>query len=341
MHVYTIDFETYYDTKSKYSLKMMSTEDYVFDERFEIIGVGVWRDDEPVGWFSGTEEETKEWLEQFDLEHHAVAGHHLIFDGLVLARLGIYPKFYACTESMCRPFLKPRLKSLGLASVATYLGLGVKGDDVMRADGMRRKDFTDAQLRIYLENYCLNGDCRLTRGIYNWARPQLPAEEMRLIDMTLRMYLQPMFQLDAKVYEQGLADVRARKEKILREMEVQGITADVLRSNDKFPALLRERGIEVPMKASPASLKKGEVPVKMIPALGKADPEFIALREEYAEDLETTMLLNARVSEKSTQEETRNQTFLDIARRYPYLRCEVGYYNAHTGRYTAKEQDRK
>ena len=38
MNIITIDFETYYD--KDYSLSKMTTEEYINDPRFEVIGMG-------------------------------------------------------------------------------------------------------------------------------------------------------------------------------------------------------------------------------------------------------------------------------------------------------------
>ena len=43
MGVIVIDFETYYD--KAYSLSKMTTEEYIRDEQFEVIGVAVKEDD--------------------------------------------------------------------------------------------------------------------------------------------------------------------------------------------------------------------------------------------------------------------------------------------------------
>ena len=39
MNIITIDFETYYD--QEFSLSKLTTEEYVRDDRFEVIGVAV------------------------------------------------------------------------------------------------------------------------------------------------------------------------------------------------------------------------------------------------------------------------------------------------------------
>ena len=53
MNIVTIDFETYYD--KTYSLSKMTTESYIRDERFEVIGVAVKMGDEPTVWYAGSD----------------------------------------------------------------------------------------------------------------------------------------------------------------------------------------------------------------------------------------------------------------------------------------------
>jgi hypothetical protein len=53
MSLITIDFETYYDSKIKLGFKHQTTEEYIRDKRFEVIGVGVKVDEQPTVWVSG------------------------------------------------------------------------------------------------------------------------------------------------------------------------------------------------------------------------------------------------------------------------------------------------
>ena len=64
MNILTIDFETYYAVD--FSLTKLTTEEYVRDDRFEVIGVAVQVDLNEPEWFSGTHQEIKEWLQKFD-----------------------------------------------------------------------------------------------------------------------------------------------------------------------------------------------------------------------------------------------------------------------------------
>ena len=66
MNLITLDFETFYDNKIKLGFKYQTTEEYVRDPKFEVIGVGVKVNDEPETWFSGTHEQIKVWFNQFD-----------------------------------------------------------------------------------------------------------------------------------------------------------------------------------------------------------------------------------------------------------------------------------
>jgi len=51
MSFITLDFETFYD--KSFSLRRLTTEEYVRGKQFEVIGVGVKVDDAPAVWTSG------------------------------------------------------------------------------------------------------------------------------------------------------------------------------------------------------------------------------------------------------------------------------------------------
>jgi len=81
----TIDFETYY-TDRDLGFKTQTTEEYIRDPRFEVIGVSVQVDDGSPVWFSGDRETTSRWLAQFDWKESIVLSpHNALFDGAILA----------------------------------------------------------------------------------------------------------------------------------------------------------------------------------------------------------------------------------------------------------------
>lgn len=169
MQIITLDFETYYDRSIGYSLKNknagLTTEDYICDPRFEEILVSAQIDDEPTEWFSGTLKENDEWLQQFEIHKNALCCQNTRFDGSILAiKHDIYAAFYLDTLAMATPFFKPLMKSLSLGALVEHLGIGVKGDEVVLAEGKRRADFSPYALEAYAK-YCMN-DTQLTRRLY-------------------------------------------------------------------------------------------------------------------------------------------------------------------------------
>jgi hypothetical protein len=127
----TIDFETYYATD--YQLKRLTTEEYVRDDRFQVIGVAVKVNDAPAEWFTGTHDETAEWLAQFDWGNHFVLAHNAIFDAAILTWVfGQRPKAWLDTLSMARAVLGPNA-SVSLEKLSNHFGLGTKGTEVIDA----------------------------------------------------------------------------------------------------------------------------------------------------------------------------------------------------------------
>jgi len=64
MDLITLDMETYYD--KDYSLSKMTTEGYIRDERFEVVGVSVKVNNGEPEWASGTMGQIKKYLQRFD-----------------------------------------------------------------------------------------------------------------------------------------------------------------------------------------------------------------------------------------------------------------------------------
>ena len=145
----TIDFETYYD--KDFSLTKLTTEEYVNDPRFEVIGVAVKVNNEPTEWFSGTMEETGEWLGRFDWANNFVLAHNAMFDSAILTwRFGYQPKAWLDTLSMARALLGVTVGG-SLAKLVEHFGLGAKGHEVEDAKGFRRFDFTPEHLNQYAQ----------------------------------------------------------------------------------------------------------------------------------------------------------------------------------------------
>lgn len=315
----TIDFESYYD--KDFSLSKLTTEEYVRGDLFETIGVAVKVNDEPAQWFSGSDADTAFWLHQFDWGNHFALAHNAVFDAAILTwRYGIRPKAWLDTLSMARAVLGPNA-SVGLAKLALHFGLGQKGTEVEDAKGLRRADFTPGKLGLY-GNYCIN-DVDLTYALYKELDANFPTKEKRLIDITVRMFSDPVLELDVPRLELHLAEVHERKQKLFVEAN---ITPEILNSNKKFAALLESMGVFPPMKISPTTEKETY-------AFAKSDTDFIALLDH--EDDRVQAVVAARLGSKSTLEQTRTQRFIEIAgRTYEHkLPIPLKFYAAHTGRW--------
>ena len=163
MSVYVIDAETYYD--KDYSLSKISVEQYVNDPRFEVIGLAVKKDHEPTEWFSGTMQETGDWLSKFNFSESAVVMHNAVFDYTILNwAFGIRPKIVLDTLSMARAVHGTEVGG-SLKALTEHYGFGAKGTEVLNALGKRRVDFSEAELESYA-GYCVN-DVELTYQLFN------------------------------------------------------------------------------------------------------------------------------------------------------------------------------
>lgn len=323
MQLVTLDFETYYD--NEFSLSRMSTEDYVTDPRFEIIGVGIKIGSGQTTWHP-THHGAVEALRKIDWHAHAMLAHHTMFDALVLqVHVGVTPRFYLDTKSMAQAVLKPFCNSASLAGVSRYLQLGEKGREVIAAKGKRIGDFTADELFAYGQ-YCIN-DVELTHRIFTRLMETFPKSELFVIDKTLRMYLEPRIQLDAELLEESLQMLRVRKAELLDNLP-DGVTQDDLMSNPKLALVLQSFGVNPPTKISPTTNKPTL-------AFAKTDPEFLELCEHDDDRVQAVMA--ARLGTKSTIAETRTERMLDIAKRHGSLRVPLVYYGAHTGRWSGTE----
>jgi DNA polymerase len=295
----------------------MTTEEYVRDDNFEVIGVGIKVDDAETEWFSGTYSETMHFLGKFKWSEAFVLAHNTMFDGAILTwKFGIKPMAWLDTLCMARAI--DNEVSNSLAKLADRLGVGQKGNEVIMAMGKRRVNFTPEELAQY-GKYCCN-DVDLCYNIYNILKQNYKLKELKLIDLTLKMFTDPVLQLDLPLLEQHLGEVKHRKEALIQKAMSD---RETLMSNQKFAEKLKELGVLPPTKIS---LTTGKVAL----ALAKSDDGFKALAEHPNEEVQA--LVAARLGAKSTLEETRTERFISIAKRGS-LPVPLRYYAAHTGRW--------
>jgi DNA polymerase len=294
----TLDFETYYD--KEYGLKKFTTEEYIRSDMFEVIGVAV-NDGTTTYWNTGTHDEIKTFLKGFDLENSFVLGHNMRFDAAILSWIfDIHPLGLFDTMSMGQ-ILHGLTESVSLANLSTFYGIGVKGTEVGDALGKHRLDFTSNEMASYAK-YCIN-DVELTRQLFYKMKNKFTAPEMRLIDLTIRMFTEPKLELNKGLLIRHLHEVKEAKEKLLASVSVD---KELLMSNPKFAELLIEQGVEPPVKISATTGKETY-------AFAKTDEGFKDLLDHEKPHVQA--LAAARIGNKSTLEETRTENFIQIANR--------------------------
>jgi len=317
MNIITLDFETYYS--QTYSLSKLTTEEYIRGEEFEVIGVAVKVNDDETQWFSGTDAAIKEFLGSFDFDDNLALAHNAMFDAAILTwHFGIHPRGWLDTLSMARAIHSTEVGG-SLDKLTQHYGLGQKGTAVASAIGKHRLDFTPYDLAEYGE-YCIN-DVELTRKLFDCMSPEFPASELRLIDLTIRMYSEPVLELCEMTLTHYLSALVSSKETLLEAVGMNN--RDALMSNDQFALALKNAGVEPPRKISSTTGKETW-------AFAKTDEGFKTLLDH--ESIRVQGLVAARLGLKSTMEETRAERFSSIAKRGK-LPIPLRYYAAHTGRW--------
>ncbi len=317
-----IDYETYYG--KGYGLRTMTTADYIHDEKFQTIGVSLRM---PWGEYVWLEhEEFEEFLAKGGREFIALCAlgaHNAHFDGYVLGyRYATVPGLWICTLSQGRALHGVEVGN-SLAKLAVHYEVGVKGDEVVKAFGKRREDFTRAEWLQY-GKYSKH-DSFLHYGIFH-AMPRFPDSELQLIDWTIRCFTEPVLVLDEDRMEKFKEYEIAKKQALLNRIKQD---KSVLLSNEKFALLLISLGVDPPMKWS---IKKERDDY----AFARKDPEFMEL--ETHENPEVVAAVQARLGIKSTMNETRAIRFLRLGKDQRPLGLFMRYYGGHTGRWSGGDK---
>lgn len=346
----TVDLETYYTTVANggYTLSRMTTEEYVRDPRFEIIGVSLKFGDAPSQYYTGDLEYIKAVLRQVDWANTMAIGHNKSeFDSFILTQVvGVRPRAYACTLQLARALHGSKDSggkniANGLGPLCQMYGLAPKGNQVANYVNYRRADFTPEEMADYGE-YCGNkavtgkdGDTDLCWELFKLFAPQVPANELRIASLSTRMFAEPRLELDLPLLEALQRDMAIRKGELLgRVAGILGIAADLpletrlaqaqsmLRKDQILANVLQNQyDIDPPTKLSPKRKDANGDPLRVY-AFAKTDEgmsELLDYEDESdplgAEDIQA--LAAARLGVKSTLAESRVERFVGIARRGP------------------------
>jgi len=310
-----LDFETYYD--AQVSLSKITTLQYVHHPEFKIWGVGIKFNNEPTEWFG--EDEYLDALQEIPWEDCAVICHNTLFDAYILTQhLGLYPAYYYDTAAMARGLYPNQSASLKATAERVFPNDETmrKGEELVNAKGIRD---LSPELDEQIGGYCIQ-DVDLTYAIFQQFIQTYPQEELDVIDLTCRMFVEPKLTLNSELL---ITHKEETKQRTLELIEKSGVTRDVLASQKKFAEHLESLDITVPTKKSPNTGQQ-------IPAFSKTDSAYIQMQNMYPE---YKHLWDAREAVKSRLEETRAQRFLENINPDGTFPVPLRYYAAHTGRF--------
>lgn len=358
----TLDYESFYSVD--YTLRKLSTSEYVRDERFKAHMVGL-----KIG-LKATKiiphADINDALHDIDWTHHDLLAHHTAFDGFINTHhYDIKPRFYYDTLSMARALHSNDI-SARLDEVAQFYGVGNKMPDILeQAKGVR--DLPPALYKA-MAKYC-GQDVNLTLEIFKRMLVQIPMREMQLIHMTMRMFCEPVLKVDIPLVEKELVREIAHKEALLlsslgkpkeiekmlkagvvptkpeiSDMKKKGVidpepkqillyrAKKAIGSNEVFAQMLRDHGVEPPLKISPAYFVHRDPEKKWAFAFAQTDLAFTSLQEHP--DSNVRDLVETRLSVKSTTNETRAGRFIKAGANGWSLPVYLNFYGAHTGRWS-------
>jgi DNA polymerase len=314
--VVTVDAETFYSTEFSLTKKELNTSSYIRDEQFKEHCWGIKIGKKPAKCYTAAE--GIKILKGIDWKTHYLLAHNTAFDGFILAHHhGIVPHFYLDTLSMTRG-LHADLSRAKLDTIAKLYGIGAKSETYLTpTKGLR--DLPKDVLKGLMDG------CKIDVGLcFNVFLKQLavyPMDELRLIDITIRMFCDSKLEVDIPRAQQALQEeMLARRASIMKSK----CSEEDLMSNPKFAAQLRKLGVEPPTKIS---LKTGHENF----AFAQTDPEFLELLDH--EDKRVVLLAQGRLAAKSTQVETRANRLIQAGENGMKLPAGYNYYAAKTGRW--------
>ena len=321
-----VDFETYFDRE--YSLRKMSTPEYILHPQFAVQLLAVYdiKKDAPEIILP---QNIPDFLAQYPAEETICVSHNALFDLAILGwRYGWVPGRLGDTLGMARALRT--CKSYALGAVAKELfGFDSKGDLIHKVVGMSIQDIKNAGLWPDYRTYALN-DVRICSQIYFRLASEFPEEEARVMDLVLRCAVQPVLHADVPLLRTHLNELRRKKQLLLNDC---GYDKAALMSTAQFREALEGLGVDIKEKLSATN--------RMVPQFAKSDPfmeELLEYNESDNDDVnyQVQTLAAARLSFKSTIEETRAERFLNIAQlpwgNGPMLPVALRYGGAHTHR---------
>lgn len=334
MRIITLDYETYWNSKDKYTLTKMGPIEYIRDPRFMVQCVGV-----RIGHGETVVCEARNGLDRkflealkLDAPGTITVGHNLNgFDALILSEhYGIHPYMMVDTIAMMNWLGLSRVMSCSHKTLTAALGHGIKQAGTVVSDGKRTiEEFTPEEWAFF-KQYCADDVTQCSENFFTILQYMTNPDALKLMSITAKMATEPAFIPDGQMLRDYVAELDAQSEQKRQELasflHFPNVDAmlKAIRSRKEFPKLLESLGCPCPMKWSDKQEKD-------IPAISKNDLEFTKLRDY--DDERVRMLVDARLGQNSSIQKSRAVKLLQFNEKPIPIMLSV--YKAHTGRYTA------
>ena len=311
----TLDIETYFDGRYSLKNKDLTMDAYIRDERFEMLVLAYAYDDGPVTSIRG-HAAIADWITRQDWSRITAIAQNASFDLAILSfHFGISPARIVDTMAMSRAVFGPGKKA-SLTAIAERLGLPKKTINYSSFKGKRSAELSPVALD-HLAAGC-ERDVELTRMVAHRLAEGFPPDEFTIVDLTCRMFTEPMITGDADALASLAGVERDRKTSALKSL---GVEKGDLTSSTKFVTELEKCGVEVEHKAG----KRGD-----IPSIAKTDAfmQDLCTRDDRAGQLAKT-----RLDVQSGITEKRATRLAEMAARgaMPVL---LNYFGAATSRWS-------
>lgn len=344
MKTFILDFETYYS--KDYSLSRMTMVEYILDVRFQpmLCAIKEYGSGQPAEVIHLNHYEGgQRLLAMLKAQRCRVVAHNAMFDCAILAwHYGYVPDDMFCTMMGARPHMVPYSRSMGLDKLTKWLRDNMdnppaplvkgKGTEVVAMQNRRMEDLTQDEKLAY-GRYCA-ADVDLCEVLYTEQERSLSLKDRTMLYMTLRKFVVPQLHVDTDLLFSYAADIINEKEALLRRVGMDD--RKTLMSNALFAQVLRDHGVEPPMKISPTTGKPTY-------AFAKSDEGLKKLLDNPPSRA-VEALIAARLGHKSTIEETRVQRLkatglaFEYRKGKPLLPFPLLYFGAHTGRLSGHDK---
>ena len=303
-----IDFECWYS--KDYTLRKLSTLQYLRDSRYNLFGMGYAIDNGPPFWVDA--EHVNNDIHELDLPNNRVICHNINFDGaLIVEKYGIHAKQWACTLGLARAFLP--FERNDVDSIGKALGRGGKkpGGKLLQTENPTQQQLNE------IGEYCLE-DVEICRLVWNICSPHQPEAQLKLQHIIAQWAIDPILRINLPKMLQGVQNATTKRNSIIL---ASGLPEKLLSSNKQFEQWLLGQGITPPTKISRTTEEETL-------AFSKSDPEFIELQTNHPE-LNHVWL--GRLAAKSNIDITRPQRMYDLGSTGAFP-MPLNYWGAHTGR---------